>query len=142
MEAEYLKSNIFWLILLGVIVVISALAALLPGQTSSSYAYIYESGELTDTVNIAAITAPFTKTIESGGNVNVIAIEHGRIRMLSANCPDGTCVRQGWISGGVFPIVCLPNRVVITLEGSDNEFGVDAVVKWTKCPLAKVYKRV
>jgi len=128
MEAEYLKSNIFWLILLGVIVVISALAALLPGQTSSSYAYIYESGELTDTVNIAAITAPFTITLESGGSMNVIAIEYGRIRMLSADCPDGTCVRQGWISGGVLPIVCLPNRVVIKLEDADSGSNIDAVV--------------
>ena len=123
-----MKSNMFWLILLGVIVILSAIAAFQLGQTSASLAFIHKNGELTDTVNIAAVTAPFTKTIESGGNVNVIAIEHGRIRMLSANCPDGTCVRQGWISGGVFPIVCLPNRVVITLEGDDNGSGVDAVV--------------
>ena len=118
----------FWLILLGVVVVLSAIAALQLGQTSANHAFIHKNGELTDTVNIAAVTAPFTITLESGGNVNVIAVEHGRIRMLSADCPDGTCVRQGWISGGVFPIVCLPNRVVITLDGSDNEFGVDAVV--------------
>ena len=118
----------FWLILLGVVVIISAIAAFQLGQTSASHAVIYKDGELTDTVNITAVTAPFTKTIESGGNINVIAVEHGRVRMLSANCPDGTCVRQGWISGGVFPIVCLPNRVVITLKGDNNGFGVDAVV--------------
>ena len=118
----------FWLILLGVIVILSAIAAFQLGQTSASHAFIYKNGELTDTVNVTAVTVPFIKTIESGGSINVIAIENGRIRMLSANCPDGICVRQGWISGGVFPIVCLPNRVVITLEGSDNGYGVDAVV--------------
>ena len=123
-----MKSNLFWLILLGVIVILSAIAAFQLGQASASHAFIYKNGELTDTVNVSAVKAPFTITLESGGNVNVIAIEHGRIRMLSADCPDGTCVRQGWISGGVFPIVCLPNRVVITLEGGDNGIGVDAVV--------------
>ena len=123
-----MKTNMFWLILLGVIVIISAFAAFQLGQTSSSYAFIYKSGELTDAVNMAAVTAPFTLTLESDSSVNVVEIDHGRIRMLSADCPDGTCVRQGWISGGAFPIVCLPNRVVITLDGSDNEFGVDAVV--------------
>jgi len=116
------------LILLGVIVIISAIAAFQLGQTSANHALIYINGEMTDAVNITAVTAPFTKTIESDDSINVIAIEHGRIRMLSANCPDGTCIRQGWISGGVFPIVCLPNRVVITLEGGDDGSGVDAVV--------------
>jgi len=118
----------FWMILLGVIVILSTIAALQLGQSSASYAFIYKNGELTETVNITTVTAPFKITVENGGNINVIEVEHGRIRMLSADCPDGTCVRQGWISGGVFPIVCLPNRVVITLEGGDNDSGVDAVV--------------
>ena len=76
----------------------------------------------------AIITKIIPITVETSGNKNVIAVEQGRIRMLSADCPDGSCVRQGWISGGIFPIVCLPNRVVITLEHGDNRSNVDAVV--------------
>jgi len=124
------KSNRFWLIFLGGIVVISAIVGFQFRQRPADHALIYQNGALTDTVNIAAVTEPFTLTLENGGNINVIAIEFGRIRMLTADCPDGTCVRQGWISGGMFPIVCLPNRVVITLEGSENGLGVDAVVGW------------
>jgi len=123
-----LKSNRFWLIILGGIVIISAFIAFLLWQVPASYAYIYHDGRLTETVNVAAVTDPFTITVENGGDKNVIAVEQGRIRMLSADCPDGICVRQGWISGGAFPIVCLPNRVVITLEGATGGSGVDAVV--------------
>ena len=123
-----MKSNKFWLIVLGCIVLISALLIFLLRQPAASYARIYHDGELTDKVNLSAVTAPFTKQIDSNGGVNVIEIEYGRIRMLTADCPDRSCVRQGWISGGVFPIVCLPNRVVIMLEGGENEQGVDAVV--------------
>jgi len=97
-------------------------------QEQGSYAQIYHDGTLTETVNINAVTEPFTITVESGSGNNVIKVEQGRIRMLAADCPDGTCVRQGWISGGIFPIVCLPNRVVVTLTSGDSGFGVDAVV--------------
>ena len=123
-----MKSNLFWLIVLGGVVAISALAIILPGQVSASYARIYHNGELTETVNIIAVTDLYTITIESGNSKNTIAVEHGRIRMQSADCPDGTCVRQGWSSKGAFPIVCLPNRVVIVLDSGESGSGVDAVV--------------
>ena len=123
-----MKSNWFWLLILVGVIVVSAVVTFIIGQTSSKYAQIYQNGTLTETVNIAAVTDPFTIEIESSNGTNVIAVEHGRIKMISADCPDQTCVRQGWISGGVFPIVCLPNRVVVTLEDDDKNPDVDAVV--------------
>ena len=123
-----MKSNGFWLIVLGVIIVGSALAGLLLGKTPAGYARIYHKGILTETINITAVTESFTLSIENDDNINIIEVDYGRIRMLDANCSGKTCVRQGWISGGVYPIVCLPNRVVITLEGSDDGSGIDAVV--------------
>ena len=123
-----MKSNRFWLILLGGVVMISIIAAIIIGQGSGSFVHVYHDGKLTDTVNIIAVTEPFTITVESGSGNNVIEIERSRVRMLSADCPDGTCVRQGWISGGVFPIVCLPNKVVVTFTGGDIGRAVDAVV--------------
>jgi len=124
---KQVKSNRFWLIILGGAVIVSAAAALLMWQVPGSHAHIYHNGELTETVNLAAITEPFTIMIGNGSSSNVIAVESGRIRMLTADCPDGSCVRQGWTSGGVTPIVCLPNRVVITLDSRVSEADVDAV---------------
>ena len=82
---------------------------------------------LTETVKLTAVTEPYTISIETGGGTNVIAVEQGRIRILQASCPDGTCVQQGWISGGRTPIVCLPHRLVIQLEGN-GDAGIDAIV--------------
>jgi len=59
---------------------------------------------------------------------NIISVEQGRIRVFAASCPDLICVRQGWVSNGLVPIVCLPNRLVITLDDGNNDKGVDAVV--------------
>jgi len=114
--------------------VASVVVALLLGQVPQSFARIYKDSKLTETVNLAEITGSFTITVEGSvdargeNDFNVIEAERGRIRMLKADCPDGICKRQGWISGGVMPIVCLPNRVVITLEGGESDADVDAVV--------------
>ena len=129
------KSNKFWLVILGGVVVLAAVVAMLLGQVQSSYAFIHKDGALTDTVNLSAVTVAHTIDVVSGADadgssdiVNVLEVEQGRIRMLYANCPDGTCIRQGWNSGGITPIVCLPNRVVVTFDGTGSGADVDAVV--------------
>ncbi|MEJ2696720.1 MAG: NusG domain II-containing protein [Candidatus Sulfobium sp.] len=56
----------------------------------------------------------------------VVEIKDRKVRMKEAHCPNLLCVRQGWISKGV--IVCLPNRVVVTVSGGTaGPKGVDAV---------------
>jgi len=125
------KSNKFWLIVLGGIMMISMIAAVLILQAPASYARIYKDGKPVDVVDLSTVTKPYMIILEQGEEPsprsNVIEVERGRIRMYKADCPDGTCVRQGWVMSAAIPIVCLPNRVVITLEG--NHKGVDAVVR-------------
>ncbi len=50
------------------------------------------------------------------GCVNEIEVRPGSIGILSADCPDRLCVRQGFISDTKLPITCLPNRLVIQLR--------------------------
>jgi len=126
-----MKSNKFWFIVLGGIVVLSAIIALLIGQapmshTPAGFANIYQNGALTETVNLAAVTKPYIIDITGNNGFNRLEVESGHIRVLEADCPDGICKRQGWVSGGMIPIVCLPHRLVITFDG--GEAGVDAVV--------------
>jgi len=122
-----MKSTRFWLVVLGAIIILSAAAALLLMQAPASQASIYSDGALMQKLDLTGVAEPFTLTIEGGGGFNIIAVERGRIRISDADCPDGSCVRQGWVSGGVTPIVCLPHRLVIALEGG-SAGGVDAIV--------------
>jgi len=135
-----MKSNKFWIILLGGLVLISAVITMLLWNIPTSYAKIYHDGKLIESVNLAAITEPFTIIIEHGDGssvleqmnrprvLNMIEAESGRIRMIEASCPDGLCVRQGWMSSGLIPIVCLPNKVIIVLESAENAHDIDAIV--------------
>ena len=74
-----------------------------------------------------SITGNRTIDIEYEGRINTVQIESGKIRMLSAECPDHTCVHMGWLESGALPIVCLPNHLII--EFADTDSGVDAVVQ-------------
>lgn len=86
---------------------------------------IVSDGRVLYTVDLS--TAPdSTFDIEYDGHVNTVEISGGRIRVLSADCPDRTCVRMGWLRSSAAPIVCLPHKLVIEYVGGDD---VDAVTR-------------
>ena len=54
--------------------------------------------------------------------INRIEIKDGRVRMLEAFCPNHLCIRQGWIRFEGQSIVCLPNKVTITVRGTGDGY--------------------
>lgn len=62
---------------------------------------------------------------QDDGSVNVIAVENGVVYMKEANCRDGLCIRQGKMKNAAKSIVCLPHKLVVTLEGDDAPDGQD-----------------
>ena len=59
---------------------------------------------------------------------NILIIEDGKAHMDEADCPDKLCINQGKINKAGQTIVCLPNKIVITvLSNADKDF--DTVVK-------------
>lgn len=66
------------------------------------------------------------------GDTNTLVIHNHEADMLFAECPDQICVKHTPISGTDENIICLPNRVVVTIEdiyGKNQEAELDAVVK-------------
>ena len=59
---------------------------------------------------------------DNNGNTNKIEIRDGRVRMLEASCPNHLCIRQGWIRFEGQSIVCLPNKVTVTVRGTGDGF--------------------
>ena len=58
------------------------------------------------------------------GGENRVWVQDDLVFMDSANCPDQTCVKQGVIRDGTVPIVCLPHKVIVKIEGGGS--GLDA----------------
>ena len=52
-----------------------------------------------------------------GAHTNTLVIKGGKAQVVEASCPDRICVRQGAIQYTGESIVCLPHRLVVTVEG-------------------------
>jgi len=53
--------------------------------------------------------------------VSLAEVERGRVRMISSPCPGKVCTHSGWISKRGQSIVCVPNRIIIRINGRAKE---------------------
>jgi hypothetical protein len=83
-------------------------------------AEISVEGKLLHTIDLNQVKQSYTIKLPH----NTVLVEHGQISMQDADCPDQLCVKQGVIKNSAFPIVCLPNKVIIRITGKSE---VDAV---------------
>ena len=57
-----------------------------------------------------------TYTVAGELGPTTFEIKDGRVRITDSPCPNKTCISQGWHN----PLVCLPNKVMITVEGENS----------------------
>ena len=93
------------------------------GRAPAPVARISRDGVLLEEIDLDRVAEPRSFTLEDGSGANTVQVERGRIRISAADCPDQVCVKQGWISGGAVPIICLPHR--LTIEIVDGGGGLD-----------------
>ena len=118
------KFNRFDLLLAALVVLCAAAAALALFSGAA------------DTTALSAVIkdgdgAPYSVTLDvprrmtrADGHITLL-IEQGGVFVEYADCPTQSCVRTGKITRAGESIVCLPNRVIVTLEGAD---AFDAVM--------------
>lgn len=65
----------------------------------------------------------------NGGKIcNTVVIKDGEAYMIYADCKDKICVNHNKISKNNESIICLPNKVIVTVTNSKNN-EVDGVAK-------------
>lgn len=62
-----------------------------------------------------------------GKTTNTVVIKNHAVSVSYADCPDKICKKHKSISKSGETIVCLPNKVTVTVEGGENE--IDGVAK-------------
>ncbi len=105
-----------WIALVAALLVLclgASLFLLVPGE-AAAFAEISSEGSLLHTVDLR-IDQEFT--VDTANGHNVITVENGKIAVTEANCPDHHCMQRGFCNSGT-PIVCLPNKLVISFLGS------------------------
>lgn len=120
----------YWISILGGILGICAVCIFLFShiRAVSPRAEIYHNGSLVKVIDLSEITEPTEVILTFDGNENIVLAEHNKISVTSASCPDKLCVKQGCIKNGLYPIVCLPNKIVIKIVNADDS-AVDTISK-------------
>lgn len=131
-EQSNKKAAVIISLILSLLVLFSLVYLLLPGPGSSEAgrytAEIYQGGRLLYSIPLNNISENRSIIIESpDGGKNEIELRPGSIGIVSADCPDKLCVRQGFISDARLPITCLPNRLVILLRPARNGAESDSI---------------
>lgn len=94
---------------------------------SEKIAIIKSNGKIVRTIDLNKVVEEEKFTIKTeDGHYNTILIKNGSIRVKEADCLHKECVKIGTISepGGL--IVCLPNKLMISING-ENINGIDGV---------------
>ncbi len=114
-------------ILTGVILFSFLIVKILPGKVGD-YVVIEVDGIKTQSY---PLSEDATIPIYGGDKkTNTLQIQDGKAKMTEADCKDHLCMKQKAISKDGETIICLPNKVVVTVyakETSDTEV-LDAVV--------------
>ncbi|NLN06159.1 MAG: NusG domain II-containing protein [Firmicutes bacterium] len=101
----------------------------LPAAAGSRVLVIEQDGKLLHELPLAEDRSEVFVFEFSRGEASV-EIENGRVRMLPISkelCPQGICSHVGWIEHPGDAIVCLPNRLVLTIVGGDEAEMLDGV---------------
>ena len=118
-------------VVLAVVVLAAVCALALRGAGTGDgalTAVISVDGAETERIPLAGLEDTET-VIESNGYTLHVHLTEAEVWVESSDCPTQDCVRTGHISRGGQSIVCLPARVIVTLEGGPAaDSGVDAVI--------------
>lgn len=107
-----------------IILLLSGLSFLLlsPSHKAGSVAVITADGQ---EITRLELTQPGSYPIKVPYPIT-LTVENGAIRVSEAHCPGQDCLHTGAISRTGQTIVCLPNRLVISISGAGNS-DIDAV---------------
>ncbi len=64
------------------------------------------------------------RTVEVSGPLgeSILEIRDGRARFVDSPCPGKLCVQAGWLAESGATTACLPNRVILHLNGGEERF--------------------
>ena len=111
--------NILWALLFAVIVLGGVLLYLNLGKGEGTVAVVSVDGEVLERIDLSKVRTPYDIPVTTPSGHNTVHVEPGAISVTEADCPDHVCIYQGRLTGSGIPIICMPHRLVIEIEGGD-----------------------
>lgn len=78
---------------------------------------------------LADYTEPVQVAVDGVSWPLVLELSADGVRVAESDCPGGDCLRTGAIHSAGEQIICLPNKLIVSLEGASNApaSDIDAV---------------
>ncbi|MBQ2897347.1 MAG: NusG domain II-containing protein [Clostridia bacterium] len=99
-----------------IILILTAAFVLLPSFGSADFAVIYVDGKEYGKYNLNENNKTTVELVSDYGH-NTVVIKNGQVFVEKSSCKDKLEVKAGPIKKQGQTLVCLPNRVVVTIEG-------------------------
>ena len=91
-------------------------------------AVVVADGTEVERIALDTLPEPAELLVEANGYRLQLLLSPEGVVMAESDCPTQDCVRTGTIRRSGQSIVCLPARVVVTLEGAVTDDGPDLVI--------------
>ena len=104
------------------LVAIAALLAVTLTKTDGNFVAVEINGEV-----VAEYPLSQNGIFSLNGGTNTLVIENGEAYLSYSNCPDHTCELTGKIRYVGQSIVCLPNRLSVTVRGENTGDSPDLI---------------
>ena len=116
-----MKSAKTWTLIFAALLIICAAAFLLLKGSGGhgTIAVIRVDGEIYEKIDLGAVAVAYDMEIQTEFGYNKLHIEHDGISVIDADCRDHICMSQGKVSKAGVPIVCLPHKLTVEIEGGD-----------------------
>ena len=95
--------------------------ALIPREQQGLTVQVTRNGELLLSRSLTEFSEPVEIAVE-GEHPLVLELSERGVRVVETTCPGEDCRHMGAITKAGQQIVCLPNRLVVTLQGDNSSF--------------------
>ena len=113
------KKSFLWGLLLALVAAAGLLLYGKLGRGEGMVAVVSVNGEVLERIDLSKVREDYDLDVATEFGRNIVHVEPLAISVTHADCPDQICVMQGKLSGSGIPIICMPNRLVISIEGGD-----------------------
>tara|TARA_X000000368_G_C22995754_1_gene696548 strand:+ start:92 stop:481 length:390 start_codon:yes stop_codon:yes gene_type:complete len=108
-----------WLIIILFCIFIIISTKFLWDLPQGQYLEIFKNNKLLATYTL---NQKISKKINGTKGETEIIIDNGRARFASSPCPKKYCIHQAWINKANQTVVCIPNKISISIIGKDKTY--------------------
>lgn len=122
---QYIRKADIVLLILLVIIGLASTVFVTASKSGGDTVLIEKNGELFGTYSLFENKEINVPAFDSVGTDLQVSIKDGSVRVTESGCANQICVKHSAINQAGESIICLPNRVIVKIEGEGG--GYDAI---------------